>query len=353
MYYQVTRFYSILGANALNESAVNNIFIAKGRPLSDPLIVHISSISKAKELIDSNSVEGSIFDALAKFWPGPLTIIAKANIKIPTLVTAGTGYVGLRFPAHPLALSLLRECDLPIAAPSANRFGHVSPTMATHVIADLGEKDIHVLDGDTNDEISSLTCLHGIESTIVKIDSDSKQIKILRHGAISMNQLAKALHDEKLLWNVVSDTKKVYNMNQLQEAPGQSITHYASDIPSMIVKGVYFNVNTPLATSEPKLEFTREELKSSVIIDFNGQLKTISNMGLAYRDLSVSGCTIEAAHNLFEYLRWTETVPEAKRVLLPFILLDKNEHNDCIIDGLRDRIHRSGSGKVVELIINN
>jgi L-threonylcarbamoyladenylate synthase len=120
-----------LGANALNEDAVKSIFVAKGRPLTDPLIVHIAETNQVYELVELNSAELFLFDTLiSSFWPGPLTLIVKASPKIPLLVTADTGFVGVRRPNHPLAVKLLAAAGLPIAAPSANRFGHVSPTTA-------------------------------------------------------------------------------------------------------------------------------------------------------------------------------------------------------------------------------
>jgi L-threonylcarbamoyladenylate synthase len=128
-----------LGANALDESAVKRIFEFKGRPLTSPLIVHLSTPEKCKAVLQLSTETERAFDALAAaFWPGPLTIVARAAACIPLLVTAGTGFVGVRIPSHPLALALLAATGLPIAAPSANRFGHVSPTKAVHVKNDLG-----------------------------------------------------------------------------------------------------------------------------------------------------------------------------------------------------------------------
>ena len=202
-----------LGANALNKEAVLSIFRFKGRPLSDPLIVHCKDASAAKELVildddivnNENDVDpdqkttvasaelhqpsaSSIaFDKLASsFWPGPLTLVAKAVERIPRLITAETGFVGVRVPKHPVAMALLQACGLPIAAPSANRFGHVSPTSARHVVEDLGQHPIYILEGsgkDVNDvddnglfaqhnasSSSSSSCAVGIESTVAKIE---------------------------------------------------------------------------------------------------------------------------------------------------------------------------------------
>lgn len=173
-----------LGANALDEQAVKSIFIAKSRPLTDPLIVHVPDVTKALEIIDVSPEELNLFIGIGKkFWPGPLTMIVKAASCIPLCVTAGTGYVGIRIPSHPLALKLLHASNIPIAAPSANRFGHVSPTRAEHVLADLESSGVKVLDGE--DENNSVcACEYGVESTVLKIDSAGKALRILRHGAV-------------------------------------------------------------------------------------------------------------------------------------------------------------------------
>ena len=177
-----------LGANALNADACKSIFAAKGRPLTDPLIVHVHSIQQGLELIDHGHQNSEkvmeIFSKLAqKFWPGPLTIIVKANLEvIPSLITAETGFVGLRMPSSEIALELLKVSGVPIAAPSANKFGHVSPSKAEHVYNDFYlDSDVTILDGGA--------CSFGIESTVLKIvDTGSEkdfELLILRRGGVS------------------------------------------------------------------------------------------------------------------------------------------------------------------------
>ena len=129
-----------LGANALDADACVSIFTSKGRPLTDPLIVHVHSLDQALTLLDQSDLEiVSLFKKLAsRYWPGPLTMVVQANLKlIPNMITAETGFVGLRMPNHEIALDLLRTSQVPIAAPSANKFGHVSPTKAEHVYNDF------------------------------------------------------------------------------------------------------------------------------------------------------------------------------------------------------------------------
>lgn len=189
-----------LGANALDADAATSIFTTKERPMTDPLIVHIYQKSDAYELIDEEEWIIKLFNSLAdKFWPGPLTCVMKANQeKISPVITSGTGFVGIRCPNHEIALKLIKEAERPIAAPSANKFGHVSPTKAEHVLNDFKENHVFILDGGQ--------CDFGIESTVVKIyrehveDSDKIHIKllILRRGGISQKLLTKEVNEYRL-----------------------------------------------------------------------------------------------------------------------------------------------------------
>lgn len=169
-----------LGANALDENACRSIFTSKGRPLTDPLIVHVHSIEHGLKLISHENPKFiEIFKHLGShFWPGPLTLVVKANIDvIPNLITAQTGFIGIRIPNHPVALALLEKSGLPVAAPSANKFGHVSPTKAEHVYNDFHkDSEVMIIDGGS--------CSFGIESTVAKITEG--QLIIYRKGGISM-----------------------------------------------------------------------------------------------------------------------------------------------------------------------
>lgn len=167
-----------LAADALNADAVARIFSAKGRPADHPLIVHLPDgehLARWARAIPNEAL------ALARaFWPGPLTMILKREAHVPDAVTGGQDTVGLRVPAHPVALALLRALDSGIAAPSANRFGRISPTTAAHVRDELGDKVALVLDGGP--------CDVGIESTIIDLSGDAPMI--LRPGAISAEDIA-------------------------------------------------------------------------------------------------------------------------------------------------------------------
>jgi L-threonylcarbamoyladenylate synthase len=159
-----------LGANALDADAVARIFLAKGRPTTSPLIVHVSSVEMARGLTTEFSAYAE--KLAAAFWPGPLTLVLPKDERIPDIVTAGLKTVGLRVPAHPVALALIREAGVPIAAPSANRFTELSPTRAEHVPAGLAEM---VLDGGPTSV--------GIESTVLSLAGG--RAVLLRPGMVS------------------------------------------------------------------------------------------------------------------------------------------------------------------------
>jgi L-threonylcarbamoyladenylate synthase len=165
-----------LGANALDAAAVAKIFELKGRPPSSPLIVHVSSIAMAREIVADWPREA---DELARrYWPGPLTLVLPKSPNIPDIVTAGLPTVGIRVPAHDVAIGLIEAAGVPIAAPSANRFMSISPTTAEHVIEAFGD-ELPVLDGGA--------CPLGIESTVVSIASG--KVTLLRPGMISLGDI--------------------------------------------------------------------------------------------------------------------------------------------------------------------
>jgi len=162
-----------LGANALDARAVERIFVAKGRPRTSPLIVHVDSIEMARDL--AAGWPGAADILARRFWPGPLTLVVPKRPEVPDIVTAGLPTVGLRMPAHPVALALIRAAGVPIAAPSANRFTELSPTAAAHVAESLAE---FVLDGGPSQV--------GIESTVLSLAGEPL---LLRPGVIPLPEV--------------------------------------------------------------------------------------------------------------------------------------------------------------------
>ena len=170
-----------LAADALNPEAVNKIFAAKGRPADHPLIVHLPSAEHLPQW--AAAIPKDVIALARAFWPGPLTLILKRTPEVPDEVTGGQDTVGVRVPSHPVALALLRAFDGGLAAPSANRFGRISPTTAAHVHEELGERVALILDGGA--------CEVGIESTILDFSRDAPEI--LRPGAISPEDIARVI----------------------------------------------------------------------------------------------------------------------------------------------------------------
>lgn len=199
-----------LGGNALNEAAVKKIFTAKERPTWDPMIVHVSSLEMLESVTANRPKQFN--NLFAAFMPGPLTLVLPKKVTIPNVVTAGQETVAVRFPAHPVAQRLIHKSGLPIAAPSANRFGCVSPTTAEHVLADLDGRIEAVLDGGP--------CEIGVESTV--LDLVAAAPRILRQGGITRERL------QRILTNVVvADTNAVPRQPEGPPSPGMALRHYA------------------------------------------------------------------------------------------------------------------------------
>jgi L-threonylcarbamoyladenylate synthase len=196
-----------LGGHALDETAVRRIYEAKGRPSINPLIVHVANVEAARAL--SKGWSESAEALAAAFWPGPITLVVRKRAVVPELVTAGRDTVGLRVPSHPVALELLEEAGLPIAAPSANLSNQVSPTTAQHVVRGLGARVDFVLDGGATSV--------GIESTVV--DVTGKVPRVLRPGMISRDDIAKVAGDAEVASGGVGD--------DVPRSPGLVGRHYA------------------------------------------------------------------------------------------------------------------------------
>ncbi len=210
-----------LGADALNERAVENTFKAKGRPADNPLIVHIWDISEVDRLVSFISEDAT--KLMRAFWPGPLTLVMKKSSIVPDIITGGLDTVAIRIPCHPIARQLIKASGVPISAPSANISGKPSPTLARHVIADLlGKVDV-IIDGGA--------CKIGVESTV--IDMTVEPPVLLRPGDITHIQLEKILGHVKIDAGVVG---KIEN-DIKPRSPGMKYTHYSPKAEVMVVEG--------------------------------------------------------------------------------------------------------------------
>lgn len=210
-----------LCANALNENAVKNIYMAKGRPSDNPLIVHIADLEMLSPLVEE--VPPMARTLMEHFWPGPLTLIFKASSLVPKVVTGGLDTVAIRFPSHPIIQQLIKASGLPLAAPSANTSGKPSPTNASRVIEDLEGKIDAIIVGDSSK--------YGVESTVV--DTTGEVATILRPGGITAEMI------EAVLGSVTIDPAISHALKEgeLPKAPGMKYIHYSPNAEVIIVDG--------------------------------------------------------------------------------------------------------------------
>lgn len=270
-----------LGANALDGQAVARIFEAKGRPQFNPIITHISSATEAEEFVQ---VDERAKTLMQYFWPGPLTLILprKENCAISELVSAGLPSLALRVPSHPVAQDLLKTCGFPLAAPSANRSGNLSPTTPEHVAESLGE-DVSMI-------LAAGRCKVGLESTVLNLTDRSPTV--LRPGAIT----AEDIHE-------VLGSKVIYGLAETRElkSPGQLLNHYAPGVP------VRLNA-VDLKPGEALLAFGSGKFMG---IEGGGAAKDLPET--MRRNLSEEGDLHEAAANLFAMLNDLDR-PEHKAI---------------------------------------
>jgi L-threonylcarbamoyladenylate synthase len=204
-----------LGANALDPAAIEKIYAAKGRPPSSPLIVHVSSIEMARELVREWPERA---DKLARiFWPGPLTLVLPKKPHVPDRVTAGLDTVGVRMPANPIAQALIEEAGVPIAAPSANLFGGLSPTTAQHVREALGDRIAMVLDGGRTTV--------GIESTVVSLVGP--EAVLLRPGMVTQQEIEAVIGPVRVLKQAPQGA---------HSSPGLQARHYSPKTRLLLIE---------------------------------------------------------------------------------------------------------------------
>jgi L-threonylcarbamoyladenylate synthase len=272
-----------LGANALNEEAVKNIFKAKGRPSDNPLIVHVAYKEHLEFL--AKEVNTTAHELIEKFWPGPLTMVMKKSSAVPYSITAGLDTVALRMPSHPVALSLIYEADIPVAAPSANRSGRPSPTKAEHVIEDLN--------GLVDVIIDSGSCKVGLESTV--IDTISVPPIILRPGGITIEEL-------QLVISNVNIDQGIYDFsgNIAPRSPGMKYTHYSPEAEVVVVSGNLENVIKKILELAKKAE---QENKKTGILATNETLDSYKELNSLVFSVGTRVDMSTIAANLFDVLR--------------------------------------------------
>ena len=284
-----------LAGNAFEPKALAKIFAAKERPTFDPLIVHIADIAQLTDI--AKDIPDSAYRLAEAYWPGPMTIILPKKDCIPDLCTSALPSVAVRFPSHPIAQAIIKESGLPLAAPSANLFKHVSPTTAEHVAAQLADRIAGIVDGGP--------CSVGVESSIISLTGEKPTV--LRPGAITPEMFAKVLGD-------VAIKESTSKPGQPMLAPGQCDTHYRPQVP------LYYG-EIPVGYTLPE---------HTVRIAFGSQAGPIP----ATVNLSATGDMVEATSKLYAFMHD----------------LDKTEYDLILVDpipntgvgmALNDRLKRA------------
>ena len=344
-----------LAANAFNVEACYKIFEYKGRPLTDPLIVHVSSIEMAKKIIVINQEIEELFNLLIKnFWPGPLTIVLKANLNLlSTKILAGNNTVGIRFPVNKIANKLIEYSGVPIAAPSANKFSHISPVNPFHVFEDFKEFPVKILNGGT-----SKFCM---ESTVMKICYEEQKLLIFRLGAVSPDDLKKVLDtDDKFknykieclakkikisneeLKKIKEEKAQDNNLTVNQDAPGQFLKHYSPKLETYLYSG-------------DDIKEYLEEIKLNdkiVFIDYKEIMKSkfIGKKGIKennFLELSKEGDATKVMQNFYNYLHLAEKMEGMQYIII--IDLEKYMNDNSHKLTLLDRMWKAASFKKAKI----
>lgn len=306
-----------LGANAFDPDAVNRIFIAKGRPASDPIIVHIHELARLEEV--AVRIPDLARQLAAKFWPGPLTMILERSEKIPPNVSAGLPTIAVRMPNHPVALALLQIADLPVAAPSANRFAHPSATLAAHVHDDLnGRVDIILDSGAAN---------IGLESTI--LDLTKTPPVVLRPGGLTLETLREIIPDVQVL------SKHLRADEAGIEAPGMLYKHYSPRARLLLFLGGGERVILAMRTRAKQLLADNKKIGILAVNDEQSEFD-----GLAAHFFLLGSTLPDISHNLFIGMR------ELDRLGVDVILV-RGLDQSGLGAALWDRLLRAAEGHVI------
>jgi L-threonylcarbamoyladenylate synthase len=301
-----------LAADAHNPAAVARIFAAKGRPMTDPLIVHIADIG---QLAGVATDFPPAFALLAEtFWPGPLTILLPRHPALSTQITAGFDTVAVRMPAHPVALALIRASGTPLVAPSANLFSHPSPTTGRHVMHDLDGRIAMVLDAGP--------CRIGVESTIV--DITQSPARILRQGGVSAEQLSTVLGDIRIVTRTLDTT-------QAAPAPGMLLKHYAPRTPLMLLRGSAAAVRRSVVKAHAQ--------KRIIWLCYAEDERFAGMRGIHTMCLGAAADSTHIARSLFAALRAADAEGYA-------LIVIAEPRGDGVAAAVRDRLYRAAEGVV-------
>lgn len=285
-----------LAANALSPPAISKIFHAKGRPSDNPLIIHISSLEMLETILPPNTQIPEIYKPLIeKYWPGPLTILLPKGPQIPSSVTAGHKTVAVRFPSHPIAQALIQQCGFPLAAPSANTSGRPSPTLASHVLSDLGGRIPLILDGGP--------CENGLESTV--IDGLSSPPVVLRPGGVTVEMLKKIKG-----WEGVRVYRKDFVDGGLEVAPttpGMKYRHYTPEAEVVLFEGKGRDVVRRAIREEVRRIISQSEQEHKIgIMWTSSSIANDDDASEGVEEMALGNTPEAVARELFKALRTME-----------------------------------------------
>jgi len=315
-----------LGAHAFDEAAVQRIFVAKRRPAWDPLIVHVGVGSPLGELV--SEISNTARALMTAFWPGPLTLLLPRGRAVPDAVTAGRPLVGVRVPAHPVALALLGAAGMPIAAPSANAFGRPSPTTAAHVLEDLDGRIDAVVDGGSTH--------HGVESTVV--DVTKSPLLVYRPGAVTLEALRQIAGDVVVYEPAVGPSEPAG-----LPSPGVGIRHYAPRARMVLVE-------TQGSDGEAEIGFRL--FQTILRLKREGEGARVGVM--APQEFRAD---VRAADAIFGWGRWGDLDSLAQRLFAGLRALDAEEVTDIVCPlpanrgmgrAVRDRLEKAARLPVVK-----
>jgi len=308
-----------LGANALDATAVAKIFTAKERPSWDPLIVHLGDVALLGTVAEEASdLAERLIEA---FWPGPLTLLLPKNEAVPAVVTAGLMRVGVRMPAHPVAQKLLQAAGVPVAAPSANRFGRTSATTAEHVAEDLEGRVDAILDGGAT--------THGVESTVVDVRESS--CVVYRPGVISLEQLRTACRCP--VW--IREGKTAEETTEAAASPGMGERHYAPRARVILVEGEGEAQKANLAAMVRRCEEAGETV--GVMLPDVFQTAVIGRQARVFRWGKWDDAE-ELAQRLYAGLRWLDGAGVT-------VIVCPLPQEGGLGTALRDRLQRAARGR--------
>jgi L-threonylcarbamoyladenylate synthase len=317
-----------LGANALDADAVAGIFAAKQRPSWDPVIVHVAGPVQDNPMLGSIAAEipEPARRLIEAFWPGPLTLLLPRSAAVPDAVTAGRALVGVRMPSHPVAFELIRLAGVPVAAPSANLFGHISPTTAQHVLDDLDGRIDAVLDAGP--------ALHGLESTV--LDPCQSPMVIYRPGAIAADRIRAVAGEVVQFESEVRDPGQIENPSALP-SPGTGIRHYAPKAQLALVDG-QFGDREDRGAGDAFLEEVRRHAGKRVGLMLPAGWRFEPLAGLVIFDWGEWDAPEELAARLYSGLRTLDSVG-CEVIVCPV------PPSGGIGAAIRDRLRKAAAGK--------